>query len=133
MGEAMTGLHQNVEDMLTRLADCSRNELEFVRTLADAIRRVDEQLLREVRSVSLQHELRREAIFSELQNLAVRLCALPARSATAALDPPHPQPHPHRHVAIDVETAGAVGDWRRAAQNIDDELEFSINGAAPRH
>ncbi len=126
----MTGLHQNVEDMLTRLADCSRNELEFVKTLADAIRRVDEQLLREVRSVSLQHELRREAIFSELQNLAARLCALPARSATAALDPP--MAAPRHHPAIDVEKAG-VGDWRRAAQNIDDELEFSINGAAPRH
>ncbi len=75
----MTGLHQNVEELLARLAENSRNELDLFRTLADAIRRVDENLLREVRSVTVQHELRREAILGELQNLTVRLCALPAR------------------------------------------------------
>ena len=78
----MTGLHQNIEDILARLLEKSRGELDLVRTLADAIRRVDDHLLREVRSVTLQHEVRREAIFGELQNLATRLCSLPAHNGS---------------------------------------------------
>ncbi|MFT3730762.1 MAG: hypothetical protein QM780_04940 [Hyphomicrobium sp.] len=75
----MTDLSKNVEEMMTRLAENARTEAEFVRTLSDALRRVDEQLLRDVRNVAVQHELRREAILGELQELAVRLCALPVR------------------------------------------------------
>lgn len=123
----MTGLPQNLELMLARLTDNSKSELELVRALADAIRRVDEQMLREVRNVALQHEMRREAIFGELQDIATRLCTLPARTVMPAIDQQHQQYHqpaidaqpPHNHVA---------GDWRQAARNIDDEFEFPING-----
>ena len=81
----MTNLSKNVEEMLSRLAENARTEQDFVRTLSDALRRVDEQLLRDVRNVSLQHELRREAILGELQELAVRLCALPVRGPSPAV------------------------------------------------
>lgn len=131
----MTDLSKNIEEMLSRLAENARTEQDFVRTLSDALRRVDEQLLRDVRNVSLQHELRREAILGELQELAVRLCALPVRGpgpGVAAIDQ-----QGHHPVQAEIEpppgmTAGA--DWRQAAQNMqnmNDEFDFTFN--TPRH
>src|SRR5262245_44203093 len=125
----MTGLPENLEQMLARLADNSKTELELVRALADAIRRVDEHMLREVRSVALQHEMRREAIFSELQDIASRLCALPARSVMTAIEQ---QPHQHQ-AAADAPALSQGADWRQAAQNIHDEFDFAFNGHSPRH
>jgi len=122
----MTRVHQNVEEMLLRLTENSKKELDLIRALGDAIRRVDEQLLREVHAVTVQHEIRREAILGELQDLAARLCALPARSAAsasvAAIDQ-HVQVRNRGAVdATEVSAGGA--DWRQAAQNVDDEFEF---------
>jgi hypothetical protein len=131
----MTGLHQNIEDILARLLEKSRGELDLVRTLADAIRRVDEHLLREVRSVTLQHEVRREAIFGELQNLATRLCSLPVMNGAASMAAIDQQPHTNGHAAIDAVQSNAGGaDWRQAAQNInEDHDEFDFEFAAHRH
>lgn len=126
----MAVLEQNIEEMLVRLNDNSRSEQNLVRALGDAIRRVDEQLLRDVRNISIQHELRREAILGELQALATRLCVLPSPGAAQqALD--HQQAHQAVPPALDGPHAPG-GDWRQAAQNIDDELEFALNGH-PRH
>ena len=90
----MSALPQNVHDLLTRLNETSRHELDLVRDLSEAIRRADDQLLKEVRSVTMLHELRREAIVSELQLLAQRLCVLPHREPhreqIAAIDPTPP-------------------------------------------
>ncbi len=80
----MSALPQNVHDLLTRLNETSRHELDLVRDLSEAIRRADDQLLKEVRSVTMLHELRREAIVSELQLLAQRLCVLPHREPLAS-------------------------------------------------
>jgi hypothetical protein len=131
----MTGLHQNIEDILARLLEKSRGELDLVRTLADAIRRVDEHLLREVRSVTLQHEVRREAIFGELQNLATRLCSLPVMNGAASMAAIDQQTHTNGHAAIDAVQSNAGGaDWRQAAQNInEDHDEFDFEFAAHRH
>jgi hypothetical protein len=132
----MTRLHQNVEEMLVRLTEDSQGEMELIRALGDAIRRVDEQLLREVRNVTVQHEMRREAIVGELHTLATRLCALPARNAakatiTTTIDQ---QAHTYEQEqeAIDATPNGNGGaDWRQAAQNINDDFEFTFN--EPRH
>jgi hypothetical protein len=131
----MTGLHQNIEDILARLLEKSRGELDLIRTLADAIRRVDEHLLREVRSVTLQHEVRREAIFGELQNLATRLCSLPVMNGAASMAAIDQQTHTNGHAAIDAVQSNAGGaDWRQAAQNInEDHDEFDFELAAHRH
>jgi hypothetical protein len=131
----MTGLHQNIEDILARLLEKSRGELDLIRTLADAIRRVDEHLLREVRSVTLQHEVRREAIFGELQNLATRLCSLPVMNGAASMAAIDQQTHTNGHAAIDAVQSNAGGaDWRQAAQNInEDHDEFDFEFAAHRH
>jgi len=123
----MTGISKNVEEMLSRLAENARTEQDFIHTLSDALRRVDEQLLRDVRNVALQHELRREAILGELQELATRLCALPVR------DPSHGAIDQHGNPA-EIEpppNLNSGADWRQATQNIGDEFDFSFN--APRH
>jgi hypothetical protein len=149
----MSALPQNVHDLLTRLNETSRNELDLVRDLSDAIRRADDQLLKEVRSVSMLHELRREAIMTELQLLAQRLCTLPAREPirshaaiaepATALDAPSPSkahqqlngaaPIEEAVITIESPTVGRAGDWRQAAQRIDEELAQYFGGPGPRH
>lgn len=127
----MTGLPENIEQMLQRLTENSKSELNIVRALADGIRRVDEQILREVRQVALQHEVRREAIFGELQELASRLCVLPSRNVMTAINsrdytsavPP----------ALTATAANGGGDWRMAAQKIDDELSAIFDDDGSRH
>lgn len=175
----MTVLSQNVEDMLKRLETHSKSELNLIRALSDAIRQVDEAALRELRDLTLAHELRRESILGELQMLAGRLCQLPAKPVSAikaAVDQPplsHHKAHaqtldalghtangarqaapPHheaRHGGAlngDVLPAAAMhaaaaplhcdgrpgGDWRQAAQNIEDDLDFAFGPPPmPRH
>lgn len=135
----MTGLPHNVEELLNRLTEDSRNDLNLVRTLADAIRRVDDQLLQEVRAVTVQHEARREAILEELHTLATRLCTMPAKPL-----PPSARPAiEYQKRPTDINSAPPElpladtygGDWRQAAQNIpnDADFEFDIPPPAPRH
>jgi len=129
----MADLSKNIEEMLSRLAENARTEQDFVRTLSDALRRVDEQLLRDVRNVSLQHELRREAILGEMQELASRLCALPVRGPSPQVATIDQQGHHHPHAEIEPPPGMAAGaDWRQATQNIhNDEFDFTFN--SPRH
>ncbi|MBK9078534.1 MAG: hypothetical protein WBP38_07925 [Hyphomicrobium sp.] len=126
----MTGLPENIEQMLLRLTENSRTELEIVRALADGIRRVDEQMLREVRNVALQHDVRREAIFGELQELAARLCAMPQRSVMTAINK---REYVHTPTAIEANPVNGGGDWRKAAQMIDDELSEIFKADDARH
>ena len=152
----MSALPQNVHELLSRLNDTSRHELDLVRELSEAIRRADDQLLKEVRSVTMLHEIRREAIVSELQHLAHRLCVLPERELpprerlasheppaaalashveAAAPSPSIDQPSEVEEAVITVEppTTGRAGDWRQAAQRIDQELAQYFNGQGPHH
>ena len=126
----MTGLPENIEQMLQRLIENSKSELEIVRELADGIRSVDDQMLCEVRSVALQHEVRREAIFGELQELASRLCVLPSRNLMSGINN---RGHARAHSAIEGRNGNTAGDWRKAAQKIDEELTEILNTEAPRH
>ena len=129
-------LPRNVDDLLNRLTENSRNELSLVRTLTEAVRRADEQVLRELRALSLQHELRRETILDELQGLASRLCALPARPVTSARATIDQQPAVAAPVAEDASPApvnGAGADWRKAAQHIQDDLDYTFGEPLPPH
>ncbi len=131
----MTGLPANIEQILARLNENSQSELEHVRALADGIRRADDQMLREVRNVAMQHEVRREAIFGELQELASRLCVLPQRAVMTTL---HTRAAPRMQTAIEGSANGnnaasSGGDWRRAAQKIDEELSEILAGDGARH
>ena len=103
--------------------------------LADAIRRTDEQLLREVQNVTLHHEMRRAEIKGELQALAARLCNLPQRqiseltgeqlqrpSHQAIADATHPEQPTELH-----------HDWSHAAEDIDAELDGTFGAELQRH
>ena len=128
----MAGLQQNIQQMLMRLTENSRTELDIVRALADGIRRVDEQMLREVRSAAMQHELRREAIFGELQELASRLCAMPARDVMTAINR---RDYAYTPAAIERTASNVGGDWPQGAQKIEEELSSLLigNPARARH
>lgn len=127
----MTTLPENIEQMLQRLMANSKTELEIVRALADGIRDADEQMLREVRNVAFQHDVRREAIFGELQELASRLCVLPSRSVMTAIN--GKRTAPRTATAIEGSTTASGGDWRKAAQKIDDELSELLAADGSRH
>ncbi len=130
----MTGLPENIEELLTELVEKSRHEMNIMLALADAIRRTDEQLLREVQSVTLHHEMRRTEIKGELQALASRLCALPQRPhgeragehlqrpRQAIPDAMHREPPPVKH-----------NGWNHAAEDIDAELNDAFGAELQRH
>lgn len=128
----MTGLPENIEQMLQRLTENSKSELDVLRALADGIRRVDEQMLREVRQVALQHDVRREAIFGELQELASRLCVLPSRNVMKPVNG-HREYAPKVSPQIANASINGGGDWRQAAQKIDEELSAIFDDDGSRH
>jgi len=120
----MTTLTQQIEALRLRMNQLASGEQELVRALGDALSRADQKLLQDVRSVALEHEVRRGAILNELQSLAQRMGTLPRpRGPFAALEET-PLDLQSREAAP--PTAGG-GDWRKAAANIQDELAFRLH------
>lgn len=137
----MSGIPENIEEILTELVEKSRHEMNIMLALADAIRRTDEQLLREVQSVTMSHEMRRAEIKGELQALAARLCALPVRPVAErtaehlqrpaqaiingahqhATPPPPPTPQQQRN------------GWAHTADDIDAEVNEVFGAELARH
>lgn len=119
----MTKMVQLVDEMRERLTEVASNEQVLVRALGDALSAVDQQLLADVRDLTMAHEARRVAILQELQVLASRIGAFPT--------PGEPQPvleangHTLSADMADDPAAAAMrgGDWRQAVNNIKDELE----------
>ena len=72
-----TGLTEQLEQMRIRMNDAARRESDLAAELNAAIRRMDDQLLHEVRSMAAEHEARRANILNELQVFAARLNELP--------------------------------------------------------
>lgn len=134
MGVSMTGLPENVEELLTELVERSRHEMNIVLALADAIRRTDEQLLREVRNVTMHHEIRREEIRDELQALASRLCVLPARTITNGTRARLNQQAAIPGTAVAQSPANeAEEEWPTPADRMDAELAETFGSDMPRH
>lgn len=120
----MTKLLEQVEEMRERLTEISKSEQALVRALADALSRVDERLLTDVRRVTSDHEARRGAILDELQTLASRICAFPMLVGPQPPAPGHSIPaYPP---AANGEQTFSPGDWRRAASNVDGEIELHL-------
>ncbi len=121
-----------VEDMRARLDAIADAEQALVRALAEALSRVDQKLLQDVRSITTEHEARRGVILGELQALASRMGALPAPRepvAEIAYEPVAESPTP----ANDPEPEFGRGDWREAANNIQQELEVFARRRASSH
>ncbi len=117
---------QKLHERLDKVA--SREQL-LIEALSEALSNADRKLLDDVRSVTIEHEARRAVILTELQTLAARIGAFPASEdpfpmiEDDALDLPYithhedePPPPPPSNGA----------DWRKAAENIRDDLAFAI-------
>jgi len=124
-------LSQKLAEMHRRLAETSMEEQALVRALNSALNHVDEKLLQEIRLVTSQHEQRRAAILNELQHLATRLCAFPVAppEPLAAIDDASST---NGHLAKAGQTH-APGNWRIAAQNIEDDLDFFSDNPVASH
>ncbi len=131
----MANLSQKLAEMHRRLTENTQEEQALVRALNAALNHVDEKLLAEIRTITAQHEARRAVIMNELQLLAGRLCAFPVSSGEpmhAIEDERHPLPlnghtNGHANGHVNGHTNGAThapGNWRIAAQNIQDDLDF---------
>jgi len=128
----MTKLLQHIEEMRVRLSEIAGDEQALVQALGDALNRLDQQLLCDVRSIATEHEIRREEILGELQGLA---------GGIGMFRPPLGQPQapeelgPYRRNGFQQRIA--PGDWRQATSNIENDIDFHanghVNGRAPSH
>jgi hypothetical protein len=114
-----TTLVEQIEEMRIQMHEASRREQHLVNALGLALKRADAKLLEAVRSVAVEHELRREGIMLELHALAARMGMFPAsRVPTVALE----------DAAVELrnyETNRPItrtGDWRQAMANLPDVL-----------
>lgn len=121
----MTKLLAHIEEMRARLNEVADNENALVEALGDALDRLDQALLRDVRSIASAHEERREAILGELQGLAAGIGMFRAPLAGPARE------ELPSYMPSEADRAIAPGDWRRATSNIEEELDFGqhLNGA----
>jgi hypothetical protein len=102
----MTKLLQHIEEMHVRLSEIAGDEQALVQALGDAFKRLDQQLLRNVRSTAADHGLRREEILGELQDLAVFRQPLAPPQAPEELLPSRPTNGFKRIIG--------ARDWRKA-------------------
>ncbi len=118
-----------MEKLHERLDKVASREQLLIEALSEALSNADRKLLDDVRSVTIEHEARRAVILTELQVLAARIGAFPAADEPFTIieedaldltsishydeEPPPPPP-----------SNGA--DWRKAAENIRDDLDFAI-------
>ena len=117
----MTSLIQQIEEMRLRMNELTTGEQGLVRALGDALSRADEKLLQDVRSVAAEHEARRGAILNELQSLAARMGALPRPQKPVAALTEAP-------LDLTPQLTRGGGDWRKAAANIEDAINYHMNG-----
>jgi hypothetical protein len=115
----MRPLLQQLEEMHIRIAETATHEERLVKAMADALTRLDDQLMQDVQSIATEHESRRTAILGELQGLA---------SSIGMFQLPRP--------AIEAEASAytpIAGDWREATSNIREDHDAPVSAlAAPR-
>lgn len=126
----MSKVIEFIEEMRARLNQIAESEQTLVRALADALNRADHQLLQDVRNIATDHESRRGAILHELQGLASRIGTFPAqREPVPGLA--YKEPVKPIAAANGNQNPFTRGDWRQAANNIEDELDiFFTKGRA---
>lgn len=84
-GPASTPLTEQLDHMRIRMNELARRESQMVSELNASIRRMDNQLLHEVRSIAAEHETRRANILNELQLLSIRLNGFPSQERQSAV------------------------------------------------
>lgn len=122
----MTKMIQYVDEMRERLTEVAKTEQTLIRALGEALSQVDQELLADVRDLTLAHEARRVAILDELQTLASRIGAFPvAREAPSVIE--GSQQPPSSALPADTPESGRAGDWRQAVSNIKEDLDAYFN------
>jgi hypothetical protein len=136
----MTKMIELVEEMGAKIAHIKDTEQQLLRALGEALNRVDQRLLQNVREITSEHGARRGAMLHELQCLATRIGAFPtSRRPMPAIEWAEPAARPIKEAngpapngipavdgldaADDHETLLQCGDWRQAVSNIQDELD----------
>ncbi len=114
----MSKLTQHMDEMSAILTHTTKNEQSLVQALGEALRQVDHQLVEDIRNLNTQHQARRAEIYLELQALACSIGLFPTA-----------QEIPHVPAAYETHAQFVpVGDWRRAAENINyqDEVDHHL-------
>ena len=124
----MARLSEHIEHVRRRLTEITETEEALIRALDEALARIDQKLLCEVRDVAAAHEARRGAILAELEAFAMRIGAFPGpQDAIGALE------EAPRPTLTAPEPPMRRGDWREAAKNIERDLDvpdYAVNGYA---
>ncbi len=129
----MAKLLQQIAHVSTHLAETFRNEQALVKSLADDLNNLDQQLLRDIRQVAADHQIRRGTIFNALVDLAGSIGMFPPQHEHRLPEPvTTPQPGAVVPEQIDYghQYGLPAGDWREATKNesLQDELEVHLNG-----
>jgi hypothetical protein len=132
----MTNIIQLVEEMRAKLSQITNAEEELVWSLRDALSRVDEKLLHDVRTITTEHETRRGRSLHELQRLSARIGTFPSeRTGLSGLEDVNVPPAPiAASEGAPISHVFRRGDWRQAANNIEEELDgfFEARAIASR-
>jgi hypothetical protein len=135
----LTKLLKHVDEMRERVRQTAISEQSLVRDLADSLKALDQQLLRDVRQVAADHQARRGSILYALEDLADAIGifrpqhedALPKPVAVSqpVAGPPTAAAIPEQ-VDYGYQYSPPAGDWRQATKNLslEDELELHLNG-----
>ena len=131
----MSKMLQIIQEMHVRLKEISANEQELLHELRDALNRVDDKLMREVRTITAEHETRRSAVLGELQNLATRIGAFPLpREPAPKLASAQNGTWPHAMAEQDFPRAIARHSQRHpTAGDVTDDLASSSRPAHRRN
>ena len=128
----MTESLDHIEQMQRRLEQMAAREQVLIQALNEALICADQKLLDEVRSVTVDHETRRTVIQSELLSLAERIGVFPLSAKTPTTIDYQPGDVPDqkkRAVLRDADASSNGGDWRKATENIAEELDHYVSRA----
>ena len=118
----MTDLVQQLEQMRMRMNQQAQQESNLLAELSDALRSMDHQLLQDVRTLTAEHEARRETILCELQVLAARLNSFPGRGDAAPS-----LPNAGRGMLASGANAPSELDWEQRSASIREALNNHVN------
>jgi hypothetical protein len=116
----LTKLAPHIEQARMTLTQTAEHERALVQSLSDALKRMDQDTLRGVRTMAAEHEGRRAGILDELQALAASIGTFrPAREPGEPVAISQGNGHPNAPVG---------GDWSQATKTLsyEDELDFLI-------
>ena len=124
----MSKMLQVVEELRDRLGSIADQEQQLIASLRDALHRVDQKLLQDVRNIGAEHEGRRSVILNELQGLASRLGAFPAASRSSQVNsevrPELSGPASGNEASVTTRLRTVEsGAWREATDKLQNDLE----------